>query len=102
VRGQVREYTQGSRQYRVLIVSSDEYNELPGAMPWGLVVQRDTPRTPAPLVELGPADPLSGASVMIPLVVRCDPSALRRNLGFVANDTLNAVERELRDHLNLP
>ena len=39
---------------------------------------------------------------MIPLVVRCDPSALRRNLGFVANDTLNAVERELRDHLNLP
>jgi hypothetical protein len=39
-RGQVWEYVQGSRQYRVVIASNDEYNELPGAFPWALVLER--------------------------------------------------------------
>ncbi len=71
-RGQVWEYVQGSRQYRTLIVSNDEYNELPGAV------------------------------AVIPRVLRCDIAALRRNLGFVTNNTMNAVERGLREFLNLP
>ena len=33
LRGQVWEYVQGSRQYRVVIVSNDEYNEFPDAVP---------------------------------------------------------------------
>lgn len=32
----------------------------------------------------------------------CDRTALRHNLGLVSNDTLNAVERGLREFLNLP
>jgi mRNA-degrading endonuclease toxin of MazEF toxin-antitoxin module len=95
-------YIQGSRQYRVLIVSNDEYNEEALAMPWALVVQRDAPKTPGHLIEMGSGDPLPGAVVAVPLVLRCDPTGLRRNLGFVQNDTLNAVERALRDLLALP
>jgi hypothetical protein len=48
------------------------------------------------------ADPLPGAMIVVPRVLRCDPSALRHNLGFVANDTMNAIERGLREFLNLP
>lgn len=71
-------------------------------MPWALIVQRDAPKTPGHLIPLGSADPLPGAAVVVPLVVRCDPVGLRHNLGFVANDTLNAVEEALRDLLSLP
>jgi hypothetical protein len=35
-------------------------------------------------------------------VLRCDPSALRHNLGFVTNDTIDAVERGLWEFLTLP
>jgi mRNA interferase MazF len=102
IRGQVWEYIQGSRQYRVLIISNDEYNEQPLAMPWALVVQRDTPKTPGQLIEMGNGDPLPGAVVAVPLVLRCDPTGLRRNLGFVQNDTLNTIERALRELVVLP
>lgn len=51
---------------------------------------------------MGSGDPLPGALVAAPLILRCDPTGLRRNLGFVHNDTLNAVERALRDLLALP
>ena len=102
VRGQVWEYIQGSRQYRVLIVSNDEYNEQARAMPWALVVQREAPKTAGHLIEMTDGDPLPGAVVAVPLVLRCDPTGLRRNLGFVQDDTLNTVERALRDLLALP
>ena len=101
-RGQVWEYVQGSRQYRTLIVSNDEYNELPGAIPWALVLERGSAGIPGYLVELGAEDPLPGAVAVIPRVLRCDIAALRRNLGFVTNNTMNAVERGLREFLNLP
>ena len=101
-RGQVWEYVQGSRQYRILIVSNDEYNELPNAVPWALVIERTAPSIPGYLVPMGSDDPLPGAVVTVPRVLRCDPTALRHNLGFVANATLNAVERGLREFLNLP
>src|SRR5262245_20185149 len=101
-RGQIWEYVQGSRQYRTLIVSNDEYNELPGAVPWGLAMERNASGIPGFLVQLGADDPLPGAVVIIPRVMRCDVAALRHNLGFVANETMNAVERGLREFLNLP
>jgi hypothetical protein len=102
VRGQVWDYTQGSHQYRILIVSNDEYNELPGAVPWALVVERTAPAIPGYLVELGEDDPLPGAVVVIPRVLRCDTTALRRCRGSVAAATLSAVERGLREFLSLP
>lgn len=101
-RGAVWEYVQGSRQYRVLIVSNDEYNELSGAVPWALAVERAATGIPGYLVVLDENDPLPGAAVIIPRVLRCDPTALRHNLGFVINDTMNAVERGLREFLTLP
>lgn len=93
---------QGSRQYRVLIVSNDEYNELPGAVPWALALERGASGVPGYLVILGNEDPLPGAAIVIPRVLRCDPGTLRHNLGFVTNDAINAVERGLREFLNLP
>jgi mRNA-degrading endonuclease toxin of MazEF toxin-antitoxin module len=101
-RGQVWEYVQGSHQYRILIISNDEYNELTGAIPWALTVERTAAGVPGFLVVLTADDPLPGAVVVVPRVLRCNPDALRHNLGFVANDTLNAVERGLREFLNLP
>ena len=101
-RGEVWEYVQGSRQYRVVVVSNDEYNELPGAVPWALAIERGPGAIPGYLVGLRTDDPLPGATVVVPRVLRCDPSALRRNLGFVSNDTMNAIERGLREFLNLP
>jgi hypothetical protein len=101
-RGQIWEYTQGSRQYRILIISNDEYNELPGAVPWALTVERSAPTVPGFLVPLVDGDPLAGAVIVVPRVLRCSPDALRHNLGFIGNDTLNAVERGLREFLNLP
>ena len=102
LRGQVWEYVQGSRQYRVVIVSNDEYNVLPGAVPWGLVVDRGAPAVPGYLVRLTADDPLPGAAVLVPRILRCDRTALRHNLGFVTNESMNAVERGLREFLNLP
>jgi mRNA-degrading endonuclease toxin of MazEF toxin-antitoxin module len=101
-RGEIWEYIQGSRQYRVLVISNDEYNELPGAIPWALAVERGPGAIPGYLVALGADDPLPGATVVVPRVLRCDPSAMRRNLGFVDDATMNAVERGLREFLNLP
>ncbi|GEM_PF-1692341 len=101
-RGEVWEYVQGSRQYRILIISNDAYNELPGAVPWALVLERGAAGIPGYLVELVATDPLPGAMVVIPRVLRCDAAALRHKLGFVTNETMNAVERGLREFLNLP
>ena len=103
-RGEVRDYVVGSRQLRVLIVSSDDYTG-PGMQRWGLVVtprQADTRAAGRLLVTLGPGDPQRGQVVHIPLVLRIDASAVRTNYGFVTGDTMNAVERGLRAFLELP
>jgi hypothetical protein len=67
-----------------------------------LVLERSAPAIPGYLVELTAADPVPGAAVVVPRVLRCDPSALRHDRGFVTNHTMNAVERGLREFLNLP
>ena len=102
IRGQVWEYVQGSRQYRVVIVSNDEYDEFPDAVPWALAIERTAPSVPGFLVKLTADDPLAGAVVVVPRVLRCDSSALRNLLGFLSNASMNAVERGLREFLNLP
>jgi mRNA-degrading endonuclease toxin of MazEF toxin-antitoxin module len=101
-RGQVWAYVQGSRQYRILIISNDEYNETPGAVPWALVVERGATTIPGYVVELVASDPMPGSVVVVPRVLRCDTSALRHNLGFVSDATMNALERGLREFLDLP
>ncbi len=101
-RGQVWEYVAGSQQYRVVLVSGDEYNAIPKAAPWGLMIQRQAPAIPDYLIELTGADPLPGATIVIPTVLRCQPTGLVRNLGFLSENTMNAVERALREFLTLP
>jgi mRNA-degrading endonuclease toxin of MazEF toxin-antitoxin module len=100
-RGQIWEHVRGSHRYRVLIISNDEYNELPDATPWALTVERGAPSIPGYVVPLGDDDPLPGAVVVIPRVLRCDPSALRRNLGFLSDGTLRIVDQGLREFLDL-
>jgi mRNA-degrading endonuclease toxin of MazEF toxin-antitoxin module len=100
-RGEVWEYVGGSHQYRILIISSDEYNELPEAIPWALVLERDAEGIPGYLIPLSTSDPLPGAVIVIPRVFRVDPTALRRRLGEVTEPTMRAVERGLREFLNL-
>lgn len=101
-RGQVWEYVAGSQQYRVVLISGDEYNAIPKTAPWGLVIQRQAPAIPDYLIELTNADPLSGAAVVVPTVLRCQPTGLVRPLGFLSEDTMNTVERALREFLTLP
>lgn len=101
IRGQIWAYIQGSRQYRILIISNDEFNGVDGVFPWGLRISRDAPDGGL-IVRLDLGDPLPGAAVDVTAVVRVDRAALRENLGFVAPSTLNAVETALRDFLNLP
>jgi len=52
LRGQVLEYVQGSRQYRIVIISGDEYNENSAAVPWGLVIDREGRGIPGYLIPL--------------------------------------------------
>jgi mRNA-degrading endonuclease toxin of MazEF toxin-antitoxin module len=99
-RGEVWEYIVGSQQYRVLVISNDEWNDQPGVSPWGLFIARTGPQALA--VRLTDSDPLPGAVVHIPKVFRVDPSGLRTNLGHASHDTMNAIEEALRDFLALP
>jgi mRNA-degrading endonuclease toxin of MazEF toxin-antitoxin module len=85
-----------------LIISGDEYNDHLDAMPWAIAVERDAPRIPGYLVRLAATDPLPGATAVIPRVLRCDTTALRTCLGFLTEETMNAVERGLREFLALP
>jgi len=104
VRGQVWEYIAGSHQFRVLIVSNDEYNDRPDIEALGLLVPRRTPDPAmgdlAPIMAAG--DPLPGSAALVAHSMRLLRSGLRRNLGFVSNATLSAVEDGLRDFLVLP
>jgi mRNA interferase MazF len=102
IRGQVWTYALGSRQYRVLIVSNDEYTEDPGIHPLALTISRQTPDLGTLTPIMSADDPLSGARVLIPHPVRIDRTALRDCHGFVSNATMRAVEHGLRDYLVLP
>jgi mRNA interferase MazF len=42
-RGQVWTLLRGARQYRVLVISNDEYNDVTELAVWALVVSRDVP-----------------------------------------------------------
>jgi mRNA-degrading endonuclease toxin of MazEF toxin-antitoxin module len=105
-RGQVWSYVQGSRQYRVLVISNDEFNALPAVGPWALRVDRAPAGAPVVdidlLIRMTGDDPLPGAYVNVPAVVRVDETALRDNLGVVSHATMAAVEHAIRDFLELP
>ena len=101
IRGQILAVVSGSRHYRVLIISNDEFNDNDLVSPWGLTVQRTNIQSEL-FVPLAAEDPLSGAVVDITRVMRIDRTAVRENYGFVSNATLNAVEYALRNFLNLP
>ncbi|WP_238015542.1 type II toxin-antitoxin system PemK/MazF family toxin [Dactylosporangium sp. AC04546] len=101
VRGQVWTYLVGSWQYRVVIISNDEFNEFENVHPWALVVDRTAGGSDL-TVPLGPDDPLPGAAVNVAVVLRVDRTGLRHNHGYLSNDTMNLLEDALRDFLNLP
>lgn len=102
-RGQIWTLLRGDGQYRVLIISNDEYNEVEELAVWALVVARDVPHPNQLAVRLSADDPLPGASVKIHAVVQVlDRTALRATSGFVSHTTMTAVEEALREFLELP
>jgi mRNA-degrading endonuclease toxin of MazEF toxin-antitoxin module len=102
-RGQIWTLLRGSNQYRVLVISNDEYNDVPELAAWALVVARDVPHQNQLAIRLGSGDPLAGAYVKIHAVVQVlDRTALRENHGFVSHPTMEAVEGALREFLELP
>ncbi len=102
-RGQVWSLLRGGGQYRVLIISNDEYNAVQELAVWALVVAREVPHPNQLAVRLGPGDPLVGAFVKIHAVVQiADRTSLRDNHGFVSHDTMTNIEHALREFLELP
>jgi mRNA interferase MazF len=102
-RGQIWTLLRGGSQYRVLVISNDEYNGVGELAIWALVVARDVPYPNQLAVRLGTGDPLSGAFVKIHGVVQIlDRTALRDNHGFVSHQTMTAIEDGLREFLELP
>jgi mRNA-degrading endonuclease toxin of MazEF toxin-antitoxin module len=101
-RGQVWAYVAGSQQYRILILSGEDFNELAGAQPWAVTIRRTGAPLTDYLIALGPQDPLTGSLVEIPRVLRCDPSALREIVGYVSAQTMRLVEHAVRELLELP
>lgn len=102
-RGQVWTLLRGGSQYRVLIISNDEYNDVEELAIWALVVTRDVPHPNQLAVRLSADDPCSGAFIKIHAVVQVlDRAALRDSTGFVSHTTMTAVEEALREFLELP
>jgi mRNA-degrading endonuclease toxin of MazEF toxin-antitoxin module len=102
-RGQIWTLLRGGGQYRVLIISNDEYNGVEELAIWALVVARDVPQANQLAVRLTDEDPLGGAFVKIHGVVQIpDRTALRDNLGFVSRGTMSEIENALREFLELP
>jgi mRNA interferase MazF len=102
-RGQVWTLLRGGRQYRVLVISNDEYNDVSELAIWALVVSRDVPHGNQLAVRLGDDDPLGGAFVKIHGVVQIlDRTSLRTSHGFVSHATMNAIEDGLREFLEVP
>ena len=102
-RGQIWTLLRGSGQYRVLVVSNDEYNAMDQLAIWAITVVREAPHPNQLFVRLAEADPLAGAFVRIDSVVQIlDRTALRHNHGFVSHDTMPQIEAALREFLELP
>lgn len=102
-RGQIRTLLRGGGQYRVLVISNDEYNSVEELAIWALAIVRDVPHRNQLAVRLAEADPLAGAFVRIHSVVQIlDRTALRHNHGFVSHDTMILIEAALREFLELP
>lgn len=97
-RGQIWDYVSGSRRHRVLIISTDDYNALPEARPWALLVVPTVPGPPGYTVALPGR---SQGCVVVPVVFRCDPTGLREHFGYLAHDTYSEVELALREFLEL-
>ena len=101
-RGQIWTLLRGGSQYRVLVISNDEYNAVDELAVWALTVVRDTPHPNQLVVPLTGDDPLTGAFVRIHAVVQiADRTALRHNHGFVSHATMNDVEDAVREFLEL-
>ncbi len=102
-RGQIWTLLRGGSQYRLLVISNDEYNSVEELAIWALTIVRDVPHPNQLAVRLDHADPLAGAFVRIHSVVQIlDRSTLRDNHGFVSHETMTAVEEALREFLELP
>lgn len=102
-RGQIWTLLRGGSQYRVLVISNDEYNGVNELAIWALTVVREAPHPNQLVVRLAEADPLAGAFVRIHSVVQIlDRTALRDCHGFVSHHTMNMVEAALREFLELP
>ena len=102
-RGQIWTLLRGGSQYRVLVISNDEYNDVDELAVWALVVSRDAPHPNQLAIRLGVEDPLSGAFVKVHAVVQIlDRTSLRDNAGYVSHATMVAVEEALREFLELP
>jgi mRNA interferase MazF len=101
-RGQIWTLLRGGSQYRVLVISNDEYNSVDNLAIWALAVAREVPYPNQLAVRLAEADPLAGAFVRIHSVVQIlDRTALRDSHGFVSHDTMALVEAALREFLEL-
>ena len=86
----------------MLIISNDEYNAVAELAIWALTVVREASHPNHLAVRLGPGDPLAGAFVRIHSVVQIlDRTALRESHGFVSHETMQTVEMELREFLEL-
>jgi hypothetical protein len=88
---------------RTIFVNAD----VPLKSPRNPQLARSHPRPPEPLAghppPLNAGGPLSGAFVRIHSVVQIlDRSAVRDNHGFVSHDTMNVLEAELQEFLDLP
>ncbi len=102
-RGQIWTLLRGGSQYRVLVISNDEYNSVDELAIWALTVARDVPHPNQLAVPLTEADPLAGAFVRIHSVVQIlDRTALRDNHGYVSHATMSLIEVALREFLELP
>ena len=102
-RGQIWTLLRGGSQYRVLIISNDEYNAVAELALWGLVIAREVPHENQLAIRLRREDPLAGAHVKIHAVVQIlDRASFRDNLGYVSHTTMNEVEDALREFLELP
>jgi hypothetical protein len=100
--GQVREYIAGSQQYRIVVLSGEDFDTLDGAQPWAVMIRRTGAALTDFLIPLGPADPLTGSIVEIPRVMRCDPSGLHALVGYVSPPTMRLAEHAVRELVELP
>jgi mRNA interferase MazF len=102
-RGEVWQYAlPDSGKFRVVVVSSDVQNEIPGAWPLCALVTRRTPSAeiPAFTVELADPDPLGGI-VLIATVRGLEPAGLVVQLGMVTGATMARIGTALKDLFDL-